>query len=314
MAADLWRTWPANCMSTGIRSIYGWAGTRNPAPRWRLRTSGPEAAPALGRTNSRPLCVMPSVDGLSGWDIKRRIGPCRSFGNTWLVWMANLFRRPRSEGSFTSSIVPGSAPGTCWHRIPTWRKKRHIRRRIKLLRTKRLHPRSVILTQDETELKLFPPLRAAWAIEGRQAEVPISGFNDRRFVFGAINIATGHRVFMPTEQHHAVEFQDFLRLLHSCYRGWEVSLLLDEDPIHTAGGSQRLADAFRMELIWLPKRSPHLNPTEHLWRDGKKIACANRQYHTMQEEVDRFLGYLETLPAKDALRKAGILSPDFWLR
>ena len=28
-------------------------------------------------------------------------------------------------------------------------------------------------------------------------------------------------------------------------------------------------------LLWLPKRSPHLNPMDHLWRDVKQNVCAN---------------------------------------
>src|SRR5204863_2746 len=55
-------------------------------------------------------------------------------------------------------------------------------------------PGDVLLCTDWTLLRLFPPLRAAWAPKGRQAMVPITGANAKRVLFGAINLHTAHRV------------------------------------------------------------------------------------------------------------------------
>ena len=41
---------------------------------------------------------------------------------------------------------------------------------------------------------------------------------------------------------------------------------------------------------------------------------ANHQYDSIDTQVDRFIGYLSELPAREALRKAGVLSEHFWLR
>ena len=51
-----------------------------------------------------------------------------------------------------------------------------------------------VLVEDETIVRLFPPLRQAWGMRGSQVCVPITGQNDRRVLYGAINVATGHRV------------------------------------------------------------------------------------------------------------------------
>ena len=58
----------------------------------------------------------------------------------------------------------------------------------------------------------------------------------------------------------------FLRELRRRYRDRPIALLLDEDSSHTARASQHLAAELGIELLWLPKRSPELNPMEHLWR------------------------------------------------
>jgi len=44
------------------------------------------------------------------------------------------------------------------------------------------------LFEDETDLLLFPPLRAGWAQRGKSAEVPLSGRNARWVVFGAVAV------------------------------------------------------------------------------------------------------------------------------
>jgi hypothetical protein len=172
----------------------------------------------------------------------------------------------------------------------------------------------VALFEDETDLLLFPPLRAAWGRRGQPLEVPISGYNARRVVFGAINIGTGHRLFLARVRQRGEDFRAFLPVIAGHYRGWHVALVLDEDPSHTAQASQALAGELGVKLLWLPKRCPELNGMDHLWGHGKDHMCANKQYETIDGEVDRFIRYLKGLSNRDALCQAGILSEDFWLR
>jgi hypothetical protein len=143
--------------------------------------------------------------------------------------------------------------------------------------------------------------------------VRISGANAKRVIFGIINIHTGSRLFLDQKRHLAVNFQEFLELVHWHYRSWHVAMVLDEDSSHTAHASTALADRLDIELLWLPKRSPHLNPMDHLWRHGKESICANWQYPSIEDEVECFLVYLYSLTLQQALRKAGVLSRDFWL-
>jgi DDE superfamily endonuclease len=184
-----------------------------------------------------------------------------------------------------------------------------LRRQIR-----QLPPRSVVLAEDETDLLLFPPLRAAWSPRGQAKRVVLSGRNARRTVFGAMNLRTGRRLFLPREHQRAADFQAFLRVVHYYYRGWHVALLVDEDPSHTAKGSVQLADWFDIDLLWLPKRCPGLNPMDTLWGQGKDVSSADKQYATIDEHVDRFLRYLESLSAWEALHTAGVYAKGFWLK
>jgi hypothetical protein len=84
---------------------------------------------------------------------------------------------------------------------PEREKKRRIRREIR-----RLLADTVVLAEDETNVLLFPPLRAAWARRGQQARVHLTGRNARRVVFGALNFRTGCRVLMCRKQQRPSDF------------------------------------------------------------------------------------------------------------
>ena len=167
--------------------------------------------------------------------------------------------------------------------------------------------------EDETDLLLFPPLRAAWALRGQETPVPISGVNAKRVVYGILNIKTGNRLLWALLRHRATDFQEFLEVIRWYYRGWHIAMVLDEHSSHTAAGTQRLATQLNMEFLWLPNRSPHLNPMDHMWRHGKEVICANWQYPTIEDQVEAFFLYLYELTPREALRKASVLSENFWL-
>ena len=169
-----------------------------------------------------------------------------------------------------------------------------------------------MLAQDETDLIMFPPLRAGWSLRGEPAEVHISGWNARRVIFGGMNLLTGTRLMLPRPKGRAGDFQAFLSQVCQHYWGRHVALLLDADPSHTAKASLRAAEG--MTLLWLPKRSPELNPMDTLWGQAKDVIAANKQYATIDEQVDRFLGFLDSLSGREALHTSGVLSDDFWLR
>jgi hypothetical protein len=159
---------------------------------------------------------------------------------------------------------------------------------------------------------LLPRLRAGWAPRGEPAKVHISGRNARRVIFGAMNLVTGTRLLLARTRGRAGDFQAFLAEVRRLYRGRHVALLLDENPSHTAKSSLRACEG--MTLLWLPVRSPELNPMDTLWGQAKDVVAANEQCGTIEDQVDRFLGHLNSLSGRRALHTSGVLSDDFWLR
>jgi DDE superfamily endonuclease len=172
----------------------------------------------------------------------------------------------------------------------------------------------VLRGEDETVLRLFPVLRRAWALQGEQAHVAMTGCNAKRVLFGAINLRTGHRIILRRPNMEQVHFQAFLRLLREAYPGHRIALLLDEAPSHRAAKSQSLAADLDIELIWLPKQCAELNAMDQLWRELKGHISANYQYPTIEEHAATAEQWLRSLTPTEALRKAGIRSKNFWLK
>jgi transposase len=173
---------------------------------------------------------------------------------------------------------------------------------------------AVVLFIDATILRLFPPLRCAWAFRGQQAQVRITGRNAKRVLFGAINPRTGHRLVISRPSMRQEDFQAFLRHLRRHYGSRPLWLLLDRAPCHEAHQSRVLAGRSNVVFMWLPTQCPELNPVDHLWRELKRLIAANRQFHTIDAEAEFAARWFLALTARQALRKAGISTGDFWLK
>lgn len=168
---------------------------------------------------------------------------------------------------------------------------------------------------DWTLLRLFPPLRAAWAPVGTAGLVPVTGANAKRVLFGAINLGTGHRIVLARRQAGGTDARAFLRELRRRYRRCDtIWLLADRATAHTARATQVLAAELRIRFLWLPKQTPELNAMDQLWRELKRVVAANRQAPTVDALATSAMLWVVMLSPTEARRKAGMLSPHFWLR
>ena len=173
---------------------------------------------------------------------------------------------------------------------------------------------AVLLMEDETILRLFPVLRRAWSLRGQQAEVPITGRNAKRVLFATINLRTGQRLCLRAGNMRQVNFHALLSEVRRRYGKRPVWMLLDAAPCHIAAKSQALVGALDIHLIWLPKQCSELNCMDQLWKELKGMISANYQFSTIDEHADYAENWLRSLTNKEALRKASVLSKNFWLR
>lgn len=173
---------------------------------------------------------------------------------------------------------------------------------------------AILLFEDETIIRLFPGLRRAWSKRGQQAWIPISGRNARRVLFGAVNVKTGHRIIARYNNMQQGSFQNYLRLLRSRYRGRPIWMLLDGASCHNTATSKTLAAALQITLIPLPKQCPELNGMDHMWRALKSDISSNFQYQSIDDHARMAEQYILDMSNRMALRRAGILADNFWLK
>ncbi len=156
---------------------------------------------------------------------------------------------------------------------------------------------TVVMVEDETDIRLFPVRRRTWQRIGEQLRLVAPMQNKKRTVFGAIEVHTGavfHRLF---ERKRTAEMISFLTDLAQHYGGRPVLMMLDQASIHKSRALRDwLAEQPQIELIYLPKFGGHQdNPVEKLWWHLKGYVTANRCCRCITElvsVVERYFAHL----------------------
>jgi transposase len=102
-------------------------------------------------------------------------------------------------------------------------------------------------------------------------------------------------------------------MIRSHGRGWHIVLFEDRGSPHTAEASLELAFSLGIELRFLPRATPELNAMDHLWRHVKGRSLANQATQSIDESTNTACQDIFNMSPCERLRKAGILSGNFWL-
>jgi len=156
---------------------------------------------------------------------------------------------------------------------------------------------TVILVEDETDIRLFPVLRRMWMRIGQQVKLIAPMQNQCRTIFGAIEINSGEVFYRTYPRKRTVEMISYLEDLLAHYAGRPVLLILDHASIHKSRLLRAwLAEHRQIELLYLPKYAAHRdNPIEKLWWHLKGYAAANRCCRSMSELLEVVERYFNQL-------------------
>lgn len=166
---------------------------------------------------------------------------------------------------------------------------------------------------DETIITETPPLYSCYCRIGEQACVPVTGNRRKLILHGAINISSGDTVLLITAEWNQDTHQAFLLMVRAHWRGWHIILFEDRGTPHTAEESLELAATLGIEVRLLPRATPELNAMDHLWRAVKGRALADRPTRSIDDSADAACRYVLEMNRHERLRKAGVLSGNFWL-
>jgi transposase len=144
---------------------------------------------------------------------------------------------------------------------------------------------------DELDISLLPKVGYQWMPKGEQVEVLTPGTNEKRYLAGALDVATGT---IP----HCVWYRKttglFLALLDTLDRAYpapafsHLSVVADNAKIHHAGEIEKWLVAHpRFELLYLPTSCPGANPIERAFGDVHDKCTRNhtrkRMWHLVQD-------------------------------
>ena len=136
----------------------------------------------------------------------------------------------------------------------------------------------VIAAEDEATFGLIPTVIRGWAKRGSRPTATIDFQHKCTNVFGARS--TCSFVFWFSKKKKQKNFLEFVRLL---LRRWNrVLLFVDGARAHKGAGVRKFLHCHRktFRLVYFPKYTPELNPTEQCWKPARK-AVANRLLKTV---------------------------------
>jgi DDE superfamily endonuclease len=167
--------------------------------------------------------------------------------------------------------------------------------------------RADLYSQDEADLGLLPTISRTWMRRGEQLKVPAPGTNRKCSVSAAIDLAEGWLWWFTHPKRSAVQFGVTLCACakRSRARGRLAVLLVDNAPSHQPGKTGILrrfltALAGQVVLVFQPKYSPELQPTERLWLRWRPNVTHNHTRGELDDLVDDSDRWLERMAAAPA--------------
>lgn len=151
-----------------------------------------------------------------------------------------------------------------------------------------------------------------WALCGQQPIIPMNyGKQERKTLFGAVNLKTGNLTGQIADTGNAKTFQKFLDAVRSKYPRGIVVMILDNVRFHHAKTIHTYQMQYpRIQFLFLPPYHPKLNPQEMVWQIMRRNVTHNTYYPTFRQEIAaarRFFGYtrveIKNAPASLIVRK-----------
>jgi putative transposase len=199
----------------------------------------------------------------------------------WLHQGQLVWRRPRP-------IVGPEDP----QRAATLRKLRAVARH--------LADDEVIVFQDEVDINLNPKIGSMWMLQGQQATVVTPGDNEKRYLAGSLNSRTGKLITTegyPKQGRNAelfIRHLEDLRVRLRCYR--VIHVFCDNAKAHNCKKVEAyLAEhGDRIQIHYLPKRSPETNPIERVWWHLHEEITRNHRCKDMKDLLELVFAWLES--------------------
>jgi len=123
-----------------------------------------------------------------------------------------------------------------------------------------------LFCEDECRIGLMPITRRRITLPGVGPIQTGRPAYEYFYLYGAVEPETGQRFFTEHERLNSDCFQVFLDRFAEAFPCSHNVMILDNGRFHKA---KKLSIPKNVELVFLPRYSPELNPVERLWQDLK---------------------------------------------
>ena len=153
----------------------------------------------------------------------------------------------------------------------------------------RLQRWEAMVFADEREIHVLPKVGDAWRPKGTQVEVMTPGTNEKHYLAGALDLATGPLRYCRGPRKTNGLFRARLQRLDEAYPAPQfqrVYVVVDNYKIHKAKAvDQWLANHPRFELLFLPTDCPRANPIERAFGDVHDLCTGNHTRKRLRDLV-----------------------------
>jgi transposase len=153
--------------------------------------------------------------------------------------------------------------------------------------------------QDEVDINTNPKIGSMWMRQGRQAEVPTPGTNEKRYLAGSLNWRTGALLVTESAPGGGRDAELFVRhleeLRHRLRRYRKTHVICDNARAHDCRAVREYLERWghRIEIHYLPKYAPEANPIERLWWHLHDEITRNHRCRSMEELLHLVFEWLE---------------------
>lgn len=183
--------------------------------------------------------------------------------------------------------------GWVWKRAKLTAKDDDPQRIEKLARIRwlfeHLGPKQLLLFADELDIHLLSKVGYQWMEKGMQLEVMTPGTNEKNYLAGALDIATGKLLHCVWFRKTGGLFIDLLKLVDATYSTGDyrqIFVVVDNYKIHKAKAVARWLQRHpRFELVYLPTYCPKANPIERAFGDVHDKCTRNHRRKRLRDLV-----------------------------
>lgn len=153
-----------------------------------------------------------------------------------------------------------------------------------------------LMFQDEAGFGRINKPKYCWCQKGVRPSVPCHHIREYRYVYGAVEPATGESCFLVMPYCNTVCMNLFLRHLSKQFPDDIILLCCDGAAWHKSG---TLCIPENIRLFFIPPYTPEMNPIEQIWKELRKRGFRNEIFASLDKVVLRLCDTICSLTSFD---------------